>query len=114
VFQNTAITTITIPASVTSIGGSIADIPSTTFILEITTYFTVKDNLLYTSDETSILGYFSDFTSSSYIIPASVTSIGDYAFRSYTTLILITIPASVTSIGDRAFQSCSSLTTVSL
>ncbi|MCI8325697.1 MAG: leucine-rich repeat domain-containing protein, partial [Clostridia bacterium] len=43
-------------------------------------------------------------------IPASVTSIGSYAFWYCSSLTSIEIPASVTSIGDRAFSGCSRLT----
>jgi hypothetical protein len=45
-------------------------------------------------------------------IPASVTTIGDYAFYEASALTSITIPASVTSIGDAAFYRASALTTV--
>ena len=44
----------------------------------------------------------------------SVTSIGEYAFRSCPSLESITIPNSVTSIGDYAFYSCDSLTSVTI
>ncbi|MEE1153511.1 MAG: leucine-rich repeat domain-containing protein, partial [Prevotella sp.] len=44
----------------------------------------------------------------------SVESIGDYAFRDCDSLTSITIPNSVTSIGERAFQSCSVLTSVTI
>ena len=47
-------------------------------------------------------------------IPNSATSIGDYAFSGYSSLINITIPNSVTSIGDRAFADCSSLTSITI
>ncbi len=45
-------------------------------------------------------------------IPASLTSIGEYAFFDCTELTSITIPRSVTSIGDCAFCGCTSLDTV--
>ncbi|MBO5801888.1 MAG: leucine-rich repeat protein [Alistipes sp.] len=48
------------------------------------------------------------------IIPDSVTSIGYYAFKGFTSLTSITIPDSVTSIGDYAFYFCSSLTSVTI
>ena len=44
----------------------------------------------------------------------SVTSIGEYAFRSSSSLTSLTIPNSVTSIGYAAFEDCSSLTSISL
>ena len=48
------------------------------------------------------------------VIPASVTSIGDYAFFYCESLTSITIPEGVTSIGDDAFRGCRSLTTITI
>ena len=48
------------------------------------------------------------------IIPNSVTSIGDCAFRNCEALTSITIPESVTSIGDEAFKRCLGLTSVTI
>ena len=47
-------------------------------------------------------------------IPNSVTSIGKYAFRGCNKLTSITIPNSVTSIGYEAFCSCHALTSVTI
>ena len=44
----------------------------------------------------------------------SVTSIGEWAFSSCSSLTAVTIPASVTNIGSNAFRSCSSLTAVTI
>ena len=44
------------------------------------------------------------------IIPAGVTSIGEYAFDGCKSLTCITIPEGVTSIGGYAFYNCTSLT----
>ena len=46
------------------------------------------------------------------IIPNSVKSIGDYAFRHCESLQSIVIPNSVTSIGERAFYDCESLQSI--
>jgi hypothetical protein len=48
----------------------------------------------------------------SFIIPNSLTSIGDYTFAYSTSLTSIIIPESVTSIGQWSFLGCSGLTNV--
>ena len=44
----------------------------------------------------------------------TITSIGEEAFRSNSTLQSINLPASITSIGDSAFSGCSKLATVTI
>ena len=123
-----ALTSITLPNSVTSIGyQAFADTPW---------YENQPDGLVYAgkvlykykgtmSDGTKIkikdgtlgiAGYAFDGCSSltSITIPNSVTSIGDGSFRQCSGLTSITIPNSVTSIGDWAFSDCSGLTSVTI
>ena len=47
-------------------------------------------------------------------IPQSVETIGDYAFHDCSSLIEITIPQSVETIGEWAFQDCSSLSEITI
>ena len=48
------------------------------------------------------------------VIPNSVITIANYAFRNCSSLTSVTIPNSVTTIGDCAFENCSGLTSVFL
>ena len=48
------------------------------------------------------------------VIPNSVTSIGDYAFKYLNDLSSISIPNSVETIGDEAFEGCVGLTSVTI
>lgn len=48
------------------------------------------------------------------VIPNTVTSIGNYAFKDCTSLTSITIPNSVTSIGSSSFEGCSKLSSISI
>ncbi|MCQ2261315.1 MAG: leucine-rich repeat domain-containing protein, partial [Bacteroidales bacterium] len=98
-----AITSITIPNSVTSIGSHAFDGCS-----GLTGSLTIPNSV------TSIGGYaFAGCSglTGSLTIPNSVTSIGGSAFEGCSGLTgSLTIPNSVTSIGDRAFYRCSGLT----
>ena len=112
-FQNCYnLTSITIPASVTSIGSNVfqnCDLASITVADGNTVYDSRNgcNAIIEKSTNKLIIGCKNS------TIPASVTSIGNYAFYA-TNLTSIEIPASVTSIGMRAFQNCSSLATVTV
>lgn len=105
-FQNTkSLTTIQIPASVTTIGvvafsGSGI---STFTVAEGSSSFKAVDNgkALLTSDGKT-LALFAPSATDSYTIPSGVITIGPYSFQG-TALTSIEIPSSVKTIGEAAF-----------
>ena len=67
--------------------------------------FIYEDDVLFNKDKSEIVS-FRNQKIESYIIPDSVTKIGDYAFFRCSSLSDIVIPDSVTDIGKCAFESC--------
>lgn len=116
-FFNTALSSIHIPAGVTSIGGGI--IPQFSALVNITVdennpNYCSDDGILFTKDKTQIVQYPAGKSDSSYIIPDSVTIIGDKAFGMCNNLTDITIPSSVTTICDCAFYWCENLKEINI
>ena len=129
-FGCSGLTSIAIPSSVTSIGDEAFGRCSglTSIVVEAgNTVYDSRDNcnaiiekatntLIQACNNTKIpssVTNIRDFSGCSGLtsieIPASVTSIGDYAFYKCSGLTSIEIPSSVTSIGKSAFRDCSGL-----
>ena len=99
--NNTEITDLVIPNSVTSIGNyAFSGCSSLTSVTIPNSVTSIEDYAFWCSSLTSVP------------IPESVTSIGRSAFEGCSSLTSVTIPNSVTSIGQYAFYGCSSLTSV--
>ena len=73
--------------------------------------FVYEDDILFNKDKSRIIS-FRNQNIESYVIPSSVTSIGDNAFCGCDSLSEIVTPSSVTSIGDGAFSFCRSLSEI--
>ena len=113
----TSLKSITIPNSVISIGGeafygctSLANI----YVDSKNDCYTEIDGVLFDKEVETLVCCPAGKNSSSYSIPDSVTSIGEYAFEDCTSLASITIPNSVTEIGGSAFYDCTSLTSITI
>ena len=103
-YECSGLTSLTLPSSVTSIGGG------TFYGCSGLTSMTIPSGV------TSIGDYaFSGCSGlTSLPIPSSVTSIGYSAFRGCSGLTSLTIPSSVTEIGGDAFEGCSGLTSLTI
>ena len=111
------LTSITIPNSVTklgSMGGFAFEYCSSLTSITVeggNTVYDSRDNcnaIIKTESNCLILGC------KNTMIPNSVTSIGNKAFKGCSELTSISIPNSVTSIGNEAFNGCYGLTSISL
>ena len=108
-------TSYSIPNSVTSIGYEAFSSCSSLTEISVSgnnAYYCSENGVLFNKAKTTLICYPAGKTGTSYSIPNSVTSIGDYAFEYCSSLTSIVIPNSVTSIGCGAFYSCSSLTSI--
>ena len=106
---------VVIPDSVTSIDSHAFYCCSSLTNLRIDTnnpnYSSSDDGkILYNKDKTKLIAYPS--ATGDVTIPDGVTSIGNRAFQSNSSLASVTIPDSVTSIGNFAFSGCSSLESI--
>ena len=73
--------------------------------------FVFEDDILFNKDKSRIIS-FRNQNIKSYVIPSTVTSIGDHAFSWCRSLSEIVIPSSVTSIGKGVFSCCDSLSEI--
>jgi hypothetical protein len=76
--------------------------------------FVSVDNVLFSSNLTTLVLYPTGSSASSYIIPDSVTNVTSFAFMQAYNLASIILDTNIQSIGDSAFQQCYSLTSIAL
>jgi hypothetical protein len=114
-FYDTSLTSVTIPGSVTSIGTrAFGTLHSTVITVNATNPFFSSFNGALFDKGTNTMIQYPGGTHGGYTIPASVTSIGTYAFDDDQNMTSVTIPNSVTSIGNYAFHDCYSLTGITI
>ena len=116
-FDSTAATTVTVPASVTSIGKSafgwclnLTDIK----IANGNTSYVFENGVLFSAGKTVLHTYLASNSSETYIIPDTVTAIEHSAFAGCMNLTGVTIPAGVTAIDVYTFGGCLNLAEVTI
>ncbi|BBF43910.1 chitin binding protein [Lachnospiraceae bacterium KM106-2] len=77
-------------------------------------YFSTKDGVLYNKKRTQINMYPVAKTNSKFVIPTSVTVIGDGAFYQAKKLANVSMSNKVTKISDYAFDQCSGLKSIKM
>lgn len=111
-----SITSVKIPAKVTSIGDHLAGYAKALekyTVDEKNETFCAVDGVVYTKDMKKLVAYPTAFPSTDFTVPSSVEVIGDGA--AYTANIVnLIIPDSVTEVEGFAFTYCKSLKTVKL
>ncbi|MBQ3364571.1 MAG: leucine-rich repeat protein [Muribaculaceae bacterium] len=113
-FYNSGITSIFIPTSITSIGdGAFSCCGKRTNIIvaDGNNIYDSRDNcnaIIETATNKLIVGC------KNTVIPASVTSIGNYAFSSCKDLTSVNLPTSVATIGNYAYEYCNGLASVNI
>ena len=108
---------ITIPASVTSIGMRAFLKCNNLESINVETgneYFTSENGVLFDNEVKTLLYYPLGNSSTTYVVPSTVTSINELAFSYCKALTSITLPDNLTNIGYGAFMGCSSLASINL
>jgi BspA type Leucine rich repeat region (6 copies)/Dockerin type I domain len=110
-----ALTTTALPASLKHLGSEAFDSCAGLTAILVNNgnpFFTSVDGVLFDKGLTKLLQYPPSKADTSYKLPGTVTSIGDYAVVGGSHLTDITLPNGLTSIGINAFSSCTGLTSL--
>ncbi len=108
---------VTIPDSVTSIGDKVFKSCKSLisiYVDENNLHYSSQDNILFDKNKSELITFPIKNNIIEYIIPDSVTTIGNEAFEGCDALESVTIPDSVTKIGEYAFYDCTSLTSITI
>ena len=121
-FCNTALTSVTLPATLTGLGSRVftaqpgedpQGILSYTVAAGSKAFRTDEQGALYTRDGTTLLAV-PGLYNGAFTVPDTVTAIAPSTFAYCTELTDVTLPAALVQIGEAAFRGCSSLKSVTI
>ena len=117
-FENMkSVTRVTIGSNVESIGGGAfygCDNIAEVHISDIAKWCSIHHTDEYSNPLCYGQLFYNNSLVSNLVVPNGITSISDYAFHKYNSLIEVTIPNSVNSIGNNSFKGCANLMSVSI
>lgn len=117
VFDECDVTQLLIPASVTEMGKSpicrCPELESVT-VAEGNTHFGTFDGVLMDKAQTRLIVYPAKLEGKAYTVPATVTTIDEYAFNNLAFLTSVTIPASVSELMRYMFSNATSLAEINI
>lgn len=108
---------ITIPDSVTTIGGDAFSLCESLTRIDVDAnnpVYASRDGVLFNKEVTTLMRYPRQKADAAYAIPAGVTAIEKNAFTDCVNLTTMAIPTGVTKIGCNAFGDCLGLTSVTV
>lgn len=111
------LTSILIPQNVTSIGGgAFSSCTSLTAINvdENNEYYCSDEGVLFNKNKTELISYPNAKKIETYVVPESVTKIGDGAFYGHDELVSIDLHEGITTIGLQAFSDCKKLISLTI
>ena len=116
-FAHTSLANITIPDNVTYVSSNAFE--ECLSLTEINvgsenTNYSSENGVLFNKEKTVLIKYPAGKTEAEYVIPESVTSVGNEAFRNCASISKVTIPNSVKYIGWGAFYNCNALECVTI
>ena len=114
--ENGYLTKVTIPSTVTNIVRSAfygCDKLTNITVDALNPTYSSLDGVLFNQTADTLIGY-PQGRRGAYLVPGSVTNVGDYAFYLCAGLTKIVIGDSVTSLGNSAFAGCTELTDVAI
>lgn len=115
-YDNSNLMTIDVPASVTTIGeGAFSYCPMLTgvYVAANNISFSSVEGVLYNADKSILINY-PNSKSTTFIIPQTVISIGNFAFAGCDKLTTVLLPETIKTIGNSSFEVCSNLSTINL